>query len=101
MKNVFWYSINIPTNDKVTMENYLKNLQIGLQNTHYTFKAYVSKITTTNNELIYYIREDKQYLFSLIKYRYPQIENCNAPNLKEVISLFKEVNLIVPRTLSF
>jgi hypothetical protein len=89
MKNVFWYSINIPINDKVILENYLKNLQIGLQNTHYSFKAYVIKIATTNNELIYFINEDKQHLFSLIKYRYPQIENCNAPNLKEVIALFK------------
>jgi len=91
MKKYYLYVIEIVNENHHEFEQYLHTIANNFQFTPYQFKAYKA-IQTDDLTVNYFIYEEVEYLYSLIKHRYKQILVINEPEMSKVVEINFNIN---------
>jgi hypothetical protein len=86
MNSNYWYMLEITIENQREFEWYLNSLLKNLNTTPFVIHAFKS-ISTNNITVQYFIYEEVQYLFSIIKLKYWQIIMCKQPDMSDLVEV--------------
>lgn len=86
MKTNNWSLIEIKPTEITNLEVFLKTIKDAVKFSAFPFSFFKHE-DLENEKITYYIGEPENYLYDLIKYRYPQITSCMPPKFSTVTEL--------------